>query len=32
VSRADWLAAKQRQIFLRIKRRRTDRLILGSDY
>jgi uncharacterized membrane protein YkvA (DUF1232 family) len=32
VSRADWLAAKQRQIFLRIKRRRADRLILGSDY
>jgi len=32
VSRADWLAAKRRQIFLRIKRRQQDRLILGSDY
>ena len=32
VSRADWLAAKRRQIFLRIKRRRQDRSILGSDY
>jgi len=32
VSRADWLAAKRRQIFLRIKRRRQDRGILGSDY
>src|SRR5215471_4982119 len=30
VSRADWLAAKRRQIFLRIKRRRQDRSILGS--
>ena len=32
VSRADWLAAKRRQIFLRIKRRQQDRRILGSDY
>jgi len=32
VSRADWLAAKRRQIFLRIKRRQQDRRIFGSDY
>lgn len=31
VSRADWLAGKRRQIFLRIKRRRQDRSILGYD-
>jgi uncharacterized membrane protein YkvA (DUF1232 family) len=31
VSRADWLAAKHRQIFLRIKRRRQDRERRGAS-
>ncbi len=32
VSRLDWLAAKRRQIFLRIKRRRRERRRHGSDW
>jgi uncharacterized membrane protein YkvA (DUF1232 family) len=32
VNRADWLAAKRRQIFLRIKRRQQERRILGGEY